>query len=177
MVHRLRRWEPVLADARLASCAAGTLRDARPQSGRSRREAARRAGTSPATLPAYAAGAKSPSIVACLRVLEAYGYPFDIAHTRRIRERDGIDPAKERAGVLRLDGILACSVAKDRFASGGTTHHWTCFDLAVFKVFFDRTRNWADLETMEQAGTLDIDRVRSTLMEYLGADDERLASL
>jgi len=43
--------------------------------------------------------------------------------------------------------------------------------------FFDRTRNWADLETMEQAGTLDIDRVRSTLMEYLGADDERLASL
>ncbi len=31
-----------------------------------------------------------------------------------------------------------------------------CDDLAVFKAFFNRTRDWADLEDMAAAGTLDI---------------------
>src|SRR5262249_54381283 len=34
-----------------------------------------------------------------------------------------------------------------------------CVDLAVFKAFFDRTKDWADLEEMAAAGTLDTDRV------------------
>jgi hypothetical protein len=52
-----------------------------------------------------------------------------------------------------------------------------CGDLAVFKAFFNRTRDWADLEDMATAGTLDIGAVAGVLVTYLGADDERLDRL
>lgn len=52
-----------------------------------------------------------------------------------------------------------------------------CRDLAVFKAFFDRTRDWADLEEMQSAGTLDIEWISATLAHYLGADDPRLERL
>ena len=50
----------------------------------------------------------------------------------------------------------------------------SCADLAVFKAFFNRTKDWADLEEMQAAGTLDLDRVIGVLVRYLGADDERV---
>jgi len=53
----------------------------------------------------------------------------------------------------------------------------SCFDLAVFKAFFNRTKDWADLEAMYAAGTLDVERVQATLIRYLGADDERISHL
>lgn len=52
-----------------------------------------------------------------------------------------------------------------------------CGDLAVFKAFFNRTRDWADLEDMLAAGTLDLEAVAGVLVTYLGADDERLDRL
>lgn len=52
-----------------------------------------------------------------------------------------------------------------------------CDDLAVFKAFFDRTKDWADLEEMAAAGTLDVDRVVGVLARYLGADDQRIVRL
>ncbi len=53
----------------------------------------------------------------------------------------------------------------------------SCHDIAVFKVFFNRTKDWADLEEMQAAGTLDIARVAGVLVEYLGVDDERVRRL
>ena len=53
----------------------------------------------------------------------------------------------------------------------------SCSDLAVFKAFFNRTKDWADLEEMRSAGSLDLDRVVGVLVRYLGADDERVARL
>jgi len=53
----------------------------------------------------------------------------------------------------------------------------SCADLAVFKAFFNRTRDWADLEEMHAAGTLDHDRVIGVLVRYLGRDDERIDHL
>ena len=53
----------------------------------------------------------------------------------------------------------------------------SCTDLAVFKAFFNRTKDWADLEEMVAAGTLDMDRVVGILVRYLGADDERIQRL
>jgi hypothetical protein len=53
----------------------------------------------------------------------------------------------------------------------------SCTDLAVFKAFFNRTKDWADLEEMVAAGTLDVDRVVGVLVRYLGADDERVERL
>lgn len=52
-----------------------------------------------------------------------------------------------------------------------------CEDLAVFKAFFNRTKDWADLEAMRDAGTLDVPAVVGTLATFLGADDERIARL
>jgi hypothetical protein len=52
-----------------------------------------------------------------------------------------------------------------------------CRDLAVFKAFFDRTKDWADLEEMQTAGTLDIEAVAGVLVHYLGPDDPRVARL
>src|SRR4029453_2371935 len=52
-----------------------------------------------------------------------------------------------------------------------------CDDLAVFKVFFDRSRHWADLEKMIPARSFDIGALRATITELLGADDPRLARL
>jgi len=52
-----------------------------------------------------------------------------------------------------------------------------CLDVAVFKAFFNRTKDWADLEEMQLAGTLDVAEVRQIIGHYLGEDDERIDSL
>jgi hypothetical protein len=52
-----------------------------------------------------------------------------------------------------------------------------CDDLAVFKVFFDRSRDWVDLEEMAAARSFDVGAVRATVAELLGPDDARLARL
>ena len=53
----------------------------------------------------------------------------------------------------------------------------SCQDLAVFKVFFDRTKDWADLEAMRDVGTLDMAFVGGVIRRYLGEDDPRLTRL
>lgn len=52
-----------------------------------------------------------------------------------------------------------------------------CRDLAVFKAFFDRTKDWADLEEMVAADSLDVDSVLGVLTRHLGGDDHRVARL
>jgi len=53
----------------------------------------------------------------------------------------------------------------------------SCSDVAVFKAFFNRTKDWADLEAMVAAGTLDSDLVLGALVHYLGSDDDRVSRL
>lgn len=53
----------------------------------------------------------------------------------------------------------------------------SCLDVAVFKAFFNRTKDWADLEEMQAAGTLDLDQVSTIISHYLGSDDERVTAL
>ncbi len=61
---------------------------------------------------------------------------------------------------------------------GGTAVPFlACRDLAVFKAFFDRTRDWADLEDMNAAGTLNHEAVLGVLVRYLGGEDHRVARL
>lgn len=52
-----------------------------------------------------------------------------------------------------------------------------CRDLAVFKAFFNRTKDWADLEEMHAAESLDIEAVLGVLSHYLGSDDDRIERL
>ena len=48
----------------------------------------------------------------------------------------------------------------------------SCTDLAVFKVVFNRTRDWADLEAMTEAGSYDRANAQGWLESTLGADAE-----
>lgn len=50
-------------------------------------------------------------------------------------------------------------------------------ELATFKAMFDRTRDWADIEAMLGAETLDVAAVREQLTELVGPGDERLDRL
>lgn len=71
---------------------------------------------------------------------------------------------------------LATRVRWEPFA-GRDLPFLACGDLAVFKAFFNRTKDWADLEAMRDAGALDVPTVVGTLARFLGADDERVLRL
>jgi hypothetical protein len=49
--------------------------------------------------------------------------------------------------------------------------------LAVFKAFFNRTKDWADIEAMVEAGSLHRDVVLGWVGQLLGTDDPRMARL
>ena len=67
--------------------------------------------------------------------------------------------------------------ARREHFSGAEVPFLSCVDLAVFKAFFNRTKDWADLEEMVAADTLDLDRVLGVLVRYLGPSDERIERL
>jgi hypothetical protein len=50
-------------------------------------------------------------------------------------------------------------------------------DLAVFKAFFNRTKDWADIEAMWAAGAVDLVEVRQWIVGLLGSDDPRVERL
>lgn len=50
-------------------------------------------------------------------------------------------------------------------------------ELATFKAIFNRTKDWADIEAMIAAETLDPEAVRSHLVDLVGVDDERVERL
>jgi len=50
-------------------------------------------------------------------------------------------------------------------------------ELTVFKVMFDRTRDWADVEAMVAANTVDLDAVRATLATLVEPGDQRFERL
>jgi len=50
-------------------------------------------------------------------------------------------------------------------------------DLTVLKAFFDRTRDWADIEAMLDAGTVNAHTALGWLVEVLGGDDHRVSRL
>lgn len=50
-------------------------------------------------------------------------------------------------------------------------------DLAVFKAFFDRTKDWADIEAMIEAGSINAHVVLGWIVDLLGGDDHRVERL
>ncbi len=64
--------------------------------------------------------------------------------------------------------------AQSREFNGVDVPFLACTDLAVFKAFYNRTKDWADIEAMIEMQTLDVDRVIGVLTRYLGRHDERL---
>lgn len=52
-----------------------------------------------------------------------------------------------------------------------------CRDIAFFKAIFNRTKDWADLEEMHAAGSLDVALLTGLIVQHLGGGDERVAKL
>jgi hypothetical protein len=50
-------------------------------------------------------------------------------------------------------------------------------ELVVFKAFFDRTKDWADIEAVIEAGTADVHAAIGWLVDLLGGDDPRVERL
>lgn len=50
-------------------------------------------------------------------------------------------------------------------------------ELVVFKAFFDRTKDWADIEAIAEVGTADLHAAIGWLVDLLGPDDPRIARL
>jgi hypothetical protein len=50
-------------------------------------------------------------------------------------------------------------------------------ELTVFKAFFDRTKDWGDIEAMIDAGSVDIHAALGWLVDLLGGDDHRVDRL
>jgi hypothetical protein len=52
-----------------------------------------------------------------------------------------------------------------------------CASLAIFKAFFDRTKDWADLESIAQATPEDIEEAAATIAELVAEDDPAVVRL
>jgi len=112
--------------------------------------------------------------------------PAEITVTTRERhllERDG-QVRLWWAGVP-IDLFLATSDYHDavggrivfRPFAGADIPFLACRDLAVFKAFFDRSKDWVDIEQMVLADSFDVSDVIAELSEHLGPDDHRIARL
>lgn len=112
--------------------------------------------------------------------------PADVKITRRDRQlfnRDG--QVRVWWDKTPLDLFLNTTPYHDDAASrirsetfmGVDIPFLSCQDVAVFKAFFNRGKDWVDIDEMIEAGTVDIAEVTATLIAYLGVDDERVASL
>lgn len=52
-----------------------------------------------------------------------------------------------------------------------------CASLAIFKAFFDRTKDWADMEAIAQATPEDIDIAAAMITDLVGPDDPAVTRL
>lgn len=93
--------------------------------------------------------------------------------------------ARLRWGRHPVDVFLNTTAFHERAAervqretlAGSSLPFLACDDLAVFKAFYARPKDWVDLQSMLEAGSLEVARVLGTLVEHLGVGDERVARL
>jgi hypothetical protein len=118
------------------------------------------------------------------RILECL--PIEVVHTDAdlvALERDG--QARLWWGNTPVDVFLDTTAFHMEVAQRRQLHEFAgrrlpflgCSDLAVFKAFFNRTKDWADLEEMIAIRALNVDQTLGVLVRYLGEDDERVERL
>jgi len=97
----------------------------------------------------------------------------------QVRLRWGITPVDLFFSVLPFHDRVETHVRLVPF-EGHTIPVLDCTGLLVFKAMFDRTQDWADIEAMAEARTLDFDEALDWLSEMSGPGSreyERLAAL
>lgn len=93
----------------------------------------------------------------------------------QVRLRAGAVPLDLFLSVLPFHGHVAKHVRRVPF-EGRTIPVLGCTALAVFKAMFDRPRDWADIEAMVEARSLDIADATRWIREMVG-DDARIVKL
>ncbi len=71
---------------------------------------------------------------------------------------------------LPLHDAVAASVVWVRL-EGRDVPMLNCASLAIFKAFFDRTQDWADLEAIAKAAPEEIEEAAATIADLVGEDD------
>jgi hypothetical protein len=93
----------------------------------------------------------------------------------QVRLRSGITPIDVFLSVLPFHEHVARHVRHVPF-EGRTIPVLDCTALAVFKAMFGRTRDWADIEAMVEARSLDVAEASAWIREMVG-DDPRIEKL
>lgn len=93
----------------------------------------------------------------------------------QVRLRSGTTPLDLFLSVLPFHDHVEAHVRQVPF-EGRTIPVLNCTALVVFKAMFDRTRDWADIEAMIEARSLDVDEAIRWIREMVG-DDERVEKL
>ena len=96
--------------------AAEVIRSAREAAGLSKRELARRAGTSPAAIVAYETGEREPSFRTLRRLVRAAGYDSELVTRPAFGRLDPVRAAERLAEVLDLADHLPQRKASRRLA-------------------------------------------------------------
>ncbi|WP_420610410.1 hypothetical protein [Candidatus Poriferisodalis sp.] len=73
-------------------------------------------------------------------------------------------------------GDVAARVVRRPFL-GESMPFLCCKDLALFKAFFDRRKDWFDLGEMFEARSIEFEEMANLIAELLGSDDARIARL
>jgi len=105
--------------------------------------------------------------------------PEDIAKVERNAQTrlfwDGT-PVDVFLNNLPLHDAVAASVVWVRL-EGRDAPMLDCASLAIFKAFFNRTKDWADLEAIAQATPKDLEEAAATISELVGEDDPAVQRL
>lgn len=120
------------------------------------------------------------------------------AHVALAALPDGVIASEQETADLRAHGQarLSCdSIAVDVFLTNDPFHRdvatrvvrrpflgenmpfLCCKDLALFKAFFDRRKDWFDLGEMFEARSIELEEMTDLIAGLLGPDDDRIARL
>lgn len=104
------------------------------------------------------------------------GYAAALERDGQARLHWGPTPVDIFLNVSRFHEGAMVRASVEPFA-GEMIPFLACADLAVFKAFLGRRRDWADIEDMLVAARIDVEAVVAVLAEHLGPGDERIATL
>jgi len=118
------------------------------------------------------------------QVLDALPEGVEVDEAAR-REAARKGQARLRWGVTPIDVFFSTTLFHQEAAArvrrqpfgGMQVPFLACRDLAVFKAFFNRPQDWADLQNMAEAEAFDAAAAADDLARYLGAGDPRVERL
>lgn len=99
-----------------------------------------------------------------------------VAKRGQARLRWGVTPIDVFFSTTLFHQEAAARVRRQPFG-GMQAPFLACRDLAVFKAFFNRPQDWADLHNMAEAESFDAAAAADDLARYLGAGDHRVERL